>query len=64
MTAIRKLIAILAADAARYSRPTGEDEAGTAQTLREHRAAAEPAVAEHGRQIVKTTGDGVLIEFP
>ena len=32
--------------------------------LREHRAAADPLVAEHGGRIVKTTGDGVLIEFP
>jgi adenylate cyclase len=41
----------------------GEDEAGTARALREHRAAADPLVTEHGGRIVKTTGDGVLIEF-
>ncbi len=41
----------------------GLDEAGTAQALCEHRAAADPLVAEHGGRIVKTTGDGVLIEF-
>src|SRR5499427_5855855 len=41
----------------------GEDEAGTAQGLREHRAAANPLIAQHGGRIVKTTGDGVLIEF-
>jgi adenylate cyclase len=41
----------------------GLDEAGTVQSLREHRAAADPLIAEHGGRIVKTTGDGVLIEF-
>jgi len=41
----------------------GEDEAGTARALREHRAAAAPLIAEHGGRIVKTTGDGALIEF-
>jgi TolB-like protein/class 3 adenylate cyclase len=59
----RRLAAILAADVAGYSRLMGEDEAGTAQALREHRAAADPLVAQHGGRIVKTTGDGVLIEF-
>jgi TolB-like protein/class 3 adenylate cyclase len=63
MPAIRRLAAILAADVAGYSRLMGADEAGTAQALREHRAAADPLVAEHGGRIVKTTGDGVLIEF-
>jgi adenylate cyclase len=41
----------------------GADEAGTARALHEHRAAADPLVAEHSGRIVKTTGDGVLIEF-
>jgi class 3 adenylate cyclase len=41
----------------------GVDEVGTVQALREHRAAADPLVAEHGGRVVKTTGDGVLIEF-
>jgi class 3 adenylate cyclase len=63
MPAIRRLAAILAADVAGYSRLMGADEAGTARALREHRAAADPLVAEHGGRIVKTTGDGVLIEF-
>jgi adenylate cyclase len=63
MTATRRLAAILAADVAGYSRLMGADEAGTARALREHRAAADPLVAEHGGRIVKTTGDGVLIEF-
>jgi adenylate cyclase len=63
MPAIRRLAAILAADVAGYSRLMGLDEAGTVQALREHRAAADPLVAHHGGRIVKTTGDGVLIEF-
>src|SRR5580692_8466597 len=42
----------------------GVDEAGTAKALREHRAAIDPIVASHGGRIVKTTGDGVLLEFP
>jgi len=63
MPAIRRLAAILAADVAGYSRLMGLDEAGTAQALRDHRAAAHPLVAEQGGRIVKTTGDGVLIEF-
>src|SRR5713226_8808024 len=61
--AVRRLAAILAADVAGYSRLMGEDETGTAQALREHRTAADPVVAGHGGRIVKTTGDGVLIEF-
>ena len=63
MAATRRLAAILAADVAGYSRLMGQDEAGTAQALREHRVAADPLVAGHGGRIVKTTGDGVLIEF-
>jgi adenylate cyclase len=59
----RRLAAILAADVAGYSRLMGLDEAGTAQALREHRAASDPLIAQHGGRIVKTTGDGVLIEF-
>src|SRR5215510_8119737 len=63
MRAVRRLTAILASDVAGYSRLMGQDEAGTARALREHRIAADPLVAEHGGRIVKTTGDGVLIEF-
>src|SRR3954447_10516029 len=59
----RRLAAILAADVVGYSRLMEVDEAGTARLLREHRAATDPLVAEHGGRIVKTTGDGVLIEF-
>jgi adenylate cyclase len=60
----RRLAAILAADAVGYSRLMEADEAGTARLLREHRTAADPIIAEHGGRIVKTTGDGVLVEFP
>jgi TolB-like protein len=58
------LSAILAADVAGYSRLMGLDEVGTARTLREHRAASDALVAAHGGRVVKTTGDGVLLEFP
>ena len=64
MTAARRLAAILAADVAGYSRLMGEDEAGTALSVREHRDAARPIVAGLGGRIVKTTGDGLLLEFP
>src|SRR5436305_10944241 len=60
----RRLAAILAADVAGYSRLMGLDEVGTARTLREHRAVSDALVAEHRGRLVKTTGDGVLIEFP
>src|SRR6202142_4235618 len=64
MTETRKLAAIMAADVVGYSRLMGEDEAGTAQAVREHREAARPIVAGLGGRIVKTTGDGLLLEFP
>jgi adenylate cyclase len=60
----RRLAAILAADVAGYSRLMGLDEAGTARRLRDCLAGVRSVVAEHGGRIVKTTGDGVLIEFP
>jgi TolB-like protein/class 3 adenylate cyclase len=60
----RRLSAIFAADVAGYSRLMGLDEAGTARILREHRVVADALVAEHGGRIVKTTGDGILLEFP
>jgi adenylate cyclase len=61
----RRLAAILAADVVGYSRLMGEDEAGTltrVKTIR--RDLIDPKVAEHKGRIVKTTGDGILIEFP
>ena len=60
----RRLAAILAADVAGYSRLMGLDEAGTARRLRDHLAAMRPIVGKHDGRIVKTMGDGVLIEFP
>src|SRR5271154_2732694 len=64
MTAARRLAAILAVDVVGYSRLMGEDEAGTARAVRAHREAARPIVAGLGGRIVKTTGDGLLLEFP
>src|ERR1051326_740108 len=64
MTAIRRLAALLAADVAGYSRLIGEDEAGTLGRLKAVRARViDPAIAEHRGRIVKTTGDGILVEF-
>jgi TolB-like protein/class 3 adenylate cyclase len=60
----RKLAAILAADVVGYSRLMGEDEAGTAKIVRERREAATPIVRSFGGRLVKTMGDGVLLEFP
>jgi TolB-like protein len=54
----------VAADVAGYSRLMGLDEVGTARTLREHRKVTDALVAKHGGRLVKTTGDGVLLEFP
>ena len=60
----RRLAAIVAADVAGYSRLMGLDEVGTARTLREHRKVTDAVVAKHGGRLVKTTGDGMLLEFP
>ncbi|HEV2333898.1 MAG TPA: adenylate/guanylate cyclase domain-containing protein [Stellaceae bacterium] len=61
----RRLAAILAADVAGYSRLMGQDEAGTLARLRTHRRELiDPKVAEHKGRVVKTTGDGILTEFP
>jgi class 3 adenylate cyclase len=54
---------ILVADVVGYSRLMVEHEAGIAQALREHRAAADPLVTRYGGRIVTNMGDGVLIEF-
>jgi adenylate cyclase len=60
-----RLAAILAADVAGYSRLMGADEEGTLDRLKAHRKELiDPAIAEHNGRIVKTTGDGVLVEFP
>ena len=60
----RRLAAILAADVAGYSRLMGGDEEGTLAALKIHRRELiDPKIAEHRGRIVKTTGDGVLVEF-
>ena len=60
----RRLTAILAADVAGYSRLMGADEEGTLAQLKAHRTALiDPKVGEHRGRIVKTTGDGMLVEF-
>ena len=64
MTATRRLAAILAADIAGYSRLIGVDEGGTLQTLKAIRAELiDPTIAAHNGRLVKTTGDGLLVEF-
>ena len=65
MTTTRRLAAILAADVVGYSRLMGADEEGTLERLKAHRRELiDPKIAEHRGRIVKTTGDGILIEFP
>jgi adenylate cyclase len=60
----RRLAAILAADVAGYSRLIGADEEGTLARLKAHRRdLIDTKIAEHRGRIVKTTGDGMLIEF-
>src|SRR5208282_5419022 len=63
MTQTRRLAAIVAIDVVGYSRLMGEDEARTAREVREHREAVIPIIAEFGGRILKTTGDGLLLEF-
>ena len=60
----RRLAAVLVADVAGYSRLIGQDEAGTLQQLRSHRRELiDPKIAEYKGRLVKTTGDGFLVEF-
>jgi adenylate cyclase len=60
----RRLAAILAADVAGYSRLMGSDEEGTLARLKAlRRELADPKIKEHRGRIVKTTGDGLLLEF-
>ena len=63
-SAERRLAAILAADIAGYSRLIGADEEGTLSRIRSLRAQViDPAIAAHRGRLVKTTGDGLLVEF-
>src|SRR3954469_18948449 len=60
----RRLAAILAADVVGYSRLMGADEMGTHTALKSHRRELiDPGITEHRGRIVKTTGDGMLVEF-
>jgi adenylate cyclase len=60
----RRLAAIFAADVAGYSRLMGVDEEGTLRQLKAHRKElVDPKITEHRGRIVKTTGDGMLVEF-
>ena len=60
----RRLAAVLAADVAGYSRLMGEDELGTLEALKAHRRElVDPTITGHKGRIVKTTGDGMLVEF-
>ncbi len=60
----RRLAAILAADVAGYSRLMGVDEEGTLAALKAcRRELIDPKIAEHRGRLVKTTGDGALVEF-
>ena len=60
----RRLAAVLAADVAGYSRLMGADEEGTLNRLKAIRKAiVDPKIVEHRGRIVKTTGDGMLVEF-
>jgi adenylate cyclase len=61
----RRLAAIVSADVVGYSRLIGADEAGTLAALRAHRKELiDPMIDDHGGRIVKTMGDGLLLEFP
>ncbi len=65
MSQTRRLAAIFAADVAGYSRLMGADEEGTLERLKALRCElVDPKIAEHHGRIVKTTGDGMLVEFP
>jgi class 3 adenylate cyclase/pimeloyl-ACP methyl ester carboxylesterase len=60
----RRLVAILAADVAGFSRMMGQDEVGTLRALQAHRRElVDPTITRHHGRIVKTTGDGLLVEF-
>src|SRR6266404_5443696 len=60
----RRLAAIVAADVVGYSRLMGRDETGTLAALKAvRRELVDPKIAEHNGRIVKTTGDGLLVEF-
>jgi class 3 adenylate cyclase len=60
----RRLAAIVSLDVVGYSRLMGVDESGTLAALKAHRRELiDPKIAEHDGRIVKTTGDGLLLEY-
>jgi len=60
----RRLAAIVSLDVAGYSRLMGKDEGGTLAAFKAHRRELiDPKITEHDGRIVKTTGDGLLLEF-
>ena len=62
---MRKLATILCADVVGYSRLIGLDEEGTLAALASHRdELIDPIILRHNGRIVKTMGDGILVEFP
>jgi TolB-like protein/class 3 adenylate cyclase len=61
----RRLAAVLAADVVAFTRLMGQDEAGTHLGLKSiRRELVDPSVKRHGGRVVKSTGDGALVEFP
>src|ERR1700719_180100 len=64
MSQTRRLAAILAADVAGYSRLIGADEGGTLQAFKAIKAELiDPKIAAHNGRLVRTAGDGFLVEF-
>jgi hypothetical protein len=64
LSAFCRTFRTLPADVAGYSQPIGADEEGTLARLKAHRSELiDPKIAEHRGRIVKTTGDGLLVEF-
>ena len=63
-TVQRRLSVIVCADVVGYSRLMGTDELGTLTALKGHRETIDPLFADEGGRLVKTTGDGMLLEFP
>ena len=61
----RRLAAVVSADVAGYSRLMGRDDSDTLARLKAHRRELiDPKISEYGGRIVKTTGGGLLLEFP
>jgi adenylate cyclase len=63
-TDTRKLAAIMFTDIVGFSRQMGADETRMLRLLEMHNQIIQQAVAEHHGQVIKSTGDGFLLEFP